>query len=128
MIKAYECIYEEWDANYVNVYWAETPGKAKSQALHDDELGDPDCFTDIYVRRAPWADELEHASEYTFLLESLRQGWIYDWYDDELRKDRYLDEEAVPVLEQVGSLENYWKLYDEGKIKIDSKGIPTFVK
>ncbi|WP_045923540.1 hypothetical protein [Bombilactobacillus mellis] len=71
---------------------------------------------------------MEHASEYTFLLESLRQGWIYDWYDDELRKDRYLDEEAVPVLEQVGNLENYWKLYDEGKIKLDSKGIPTLVK
>ena len=128
MMKAYECIYEAGEDACVNVYWAETPGKAKSQALYDDELGNPECFTDIYVRRAPWADELEHASEYTFLLESLRQGWIYDWYDDERHKDRYLDEEAVPVLEQVGSLENYWKLYDEGKIKLDSKGIPTLVK
>ena len=125
-MKAYRCDYDDGTEVFSNFYWAKTRGQARSYALHDDKLGDPDNFIDIESHRASWADKLENASDYEFALECLKHGYSYITYDDNGIK-RELYEEDVPVLEKVGSIEGFWKLYNKGKIQYDAKGISYLV-
>lgn len=126
-MKAYECQYENGYGVFVKFYWAETPGKAKAQALCDEELGEPENFIDIYAHRIPWADNLDNASSNEFYLESIKHGYDYVTYDEN-GMERYLSKKDVPTLEKIGgSINKFWKLYDQGKIKYDDKGISYLV-
>ena len=125
-MKAYRCDYDDGYEIFSKFYWAKTKGQARSHALYDDELGNPERFLDIDSYRIPWADGLENASDYEFALECLKHGYSYITYDDNGIK-RELFEEDVPVLEKVGSVEGFWKLYNKGKIKYNDKGIPYLV-
>lgn len=67
-IKAYE-----WDDEYhgeSHIVWAATPGKAKAllAAEHDEE------FTELRVRRLPWADKYEDSKRIP-AEEFLSRGW-----------------------------------------------------
>lgn len=125
-MKAYRCDYDDGYEVFSNFYWAKTRGQAKYYALHDDELGNPERYLDIDSYRIPWADGLENVSNDEFVLECLKHGYSYITYDDNGIK-RELFEEDVPILEKVGNIEGFWKLYNKGKIQYNAKGISYLV-
>lgn len=132
-MKAYRCDYDDGYEIFSKFYWAKTKGQARSHALYDDELGNPERFLDIDSYRIPWADGLENVSNYEFVLECLKHGYSYTAYaactadgNEFIRLE--LNEEDVPVLKKVGSIDNFVKLYNKGKIKFNNKGISYLVK
>lgn len=127
-MKAYECHYEDGLEAFNNFYWAETAGKAREQAFYDDEMGEPDHYIDIDVRRIPWADGMENASQDEVALAALKQGYWFNTYDEN-GVERRLSEDDIPTLEKIGgSIDKFWKLYNQGKIKYDDKGISYLVE
>lgn len=128
-MKAYRCEYHDGYETFSKFYWAKTRNKAKSCALYDDELGDPQRYLDIQAFRIPWADGLENVSNDDFILECLKHGYSYtactadgnEFITIELGKN------DVPVLQKVGSIDNFLKLCTKGKIKFNDIGISYLV-
>lgn len=113
-MKAYEISYftDEY-GNLSKIVWAETAGKAKSQGVDDDELGDP-LFTDINVKRVKWADDMQNLNESALLIERLKQG--YSFYYDPYNDDVIMSRDTIPLIEKVGGLVKFSKLYNTGEI------------
>lgn len=135
-MKAYRCEHDDGYETFSKFYWAKTRNKAKSCALYDDELGDPQRYLDIQAFRIPWADGLENVSNDDFILECLKHGYSYTAFatcnadvtaDDSALITIELGKNDVPVLQKVGSIDNFLKLYTKGKIKFNDNGISYLV-
>ena len=112
-MKAYEISYFTYEyGNLTKIVWAETAGKAKSQGVHDDELGDP-SFTDLSAVRIKWADDMQSLDDNQLFLERVKHGRYF--YRDS-SGDSIISDETLPLIEKVGGIDRFDKLYDAGKI------------
>lgn len=111
MTKAYKI---DWDDNEFmpKIVWAETSGKAKSMCVYDEELGEPE-YLDLTAIRVPWADMLQHLSEYEFRTEWLKHGLSYELDGEGIA---YVDFEALPLIEKVGDLRKFEDMYFNNQI------------
>lgn len=118
-MKAYEIGTADIDGVYWSkIVWAETPGKAKYQGMNDEEIGDPDEFTEIKCRRNSWADKYYQSgiSYDDLMLKRIEHGMrlyadAYHYGDIDI-----ITSVDVPLIEKVGGLSKFFAMYESGRI------------
>lgn len=108
-MKAWICsTYDDIDGRKAIVVWGDTRGKARSQAVDCDELGEPE-FIDVDCCRAKWADGMQDMLESDFQLEQLKRGWIW-----RLEAGEEIDSSTLPLIEKYGgTIDTFINAYEE---------------
>ena len=99
----------------VQIVCAETPGKAKVQALCSTDFEDV-RFIDIACKRARWADSAE--TQLDLDIAQILHGWgCWTDYDDD--QILIIDTDALPIVKKYGGIAGLIDAYYAGALTYD---------
>ncbi|KZU52346.1 hypothetical protein [Lactiplantibacillus plantarum] len=113
-MKAYKVSYHNYWGDMGKIIFADTPGKAKYQAIGSDGFDDAE-FTDLGCERAEYADNHENDLQLDFDLLMIDNGWIFGLEDSR----ELVNKDSRNMVIKCGGVDKLLTAFEDNEVSYD---------